>query len=209
MEKIVIEPHYLPTTRYFTYMFHSTHFILDDKSVFEKQSYRNRCYIGGPNGIICLIVPLKKGKTTQSFKEVRIDYSTNWQHVHWTSIFSSYNNSPFFEHFSLNFESCFFKKYEFLLDLNLDLIHEIAAYFHLNSKVSLLSEKKDLTEYCDYRNRIHPKGKRNMEDESFIEQEYVQVFSDRFSFQKGMSILDLLFCEGPHSESFLQKNLII
>ena len=68
MKKMIIEPHYLPVIQYFTYLYHSDLFILDDVSLFEKQSYRNRTYISGANGKMCLTIPVVKGKTSQSFR---------------------------------------------------------------------------------------------------------------------------------------------
>jgi hypothetical protein len=205
-EKLIIEPHYLPTIRYVSYLYHATYFILDDESLFQKQSYRNRTYISGANAPLCLIVPVKKGKSKQAFKEVQIDNSTNWQHIHWTSFFSAYNNSPFFEHYRSIFEPYYFKKHTFLLDLNLMLLHELVKALNLETQLLLLSESEKSNDYIDFRNNIHPKEKYNLIDSRYIEQEYIQVFSDRFGFQTGLSVLDLLFSEGPNANHFLQSN---
>ena len=60
MQGLIIEPYYIPNLRYFSKFLISNNIILDDKSLFRKQSYRNRGYILSANGILPLIVPVCK-----------------------------------------------------------------------------------------------------------------------------------------------------
>jgi hypothetical protein len=45
--------------------------------------------------------------------------------------------------------------------------------------------------------------KNFQEDKNFVK--YNQVFEDRTAFQPNLSILDILFCEGPETNSILKR----
>jgi hypothetical protein len=53
---------------------------------------------------------------------------------------------------------------------------------------------------ADFRDWINPNTK-----ESFNYEPYTQVFSDRFGFISGCSVLDLLFCLGPDAKFYLHN----
>jgi len=54
-------------------------------------------------------------------------------------------------------------------------------------------------EAIDFRNLIHPKKESIWPDPK----EYYQVFSDKNGFYPDLSIIDLLFNQGPQSKSYL------
>ena len=54
---------------------------------------------------------------------------------------------------------------------------------------------------------LHPKKDETVADPDFQSIEYHQVFSDRFGFQPNLSILDLVFNEGPGALGILRKSL--
>ncbi|NLA24683.1 MAG: WbqC family protein, partial [Bacteroidales bacterium] len=54
---------------------------------------------------------------------------------------------------------------------------------------------------------IHPKASQQKEDKNFNVQKYYQVFSDKFDFIENLSILDLIFNEGPLSYEILKKSI--
>ncbi|MEZ5072318.1 MAG: WbqC family protein [Bacteroidales bacterium] len=66
-----------------------------------------------------------------------------------------------------------------------------------------------MNESGDPRDFIHPKKNMAIEDPGFRSPEYHQVFSDRHGFHSNLSILDLLFNEGPHALSLLKSSLPI
>lgn len=84
-----------------------------------KQTFRSRCSIYSPNGLLTLSVPLTKRNHRQCMKDVRIAYDYDWQRLHWRTFESSYRRSPFFEYYEddlLPFYSE--QKYDFLVDFN-------------------------------------------------------------------------------------------
>ena len=193
-------------------------FFLDDTIVieayenFQKQSFRNRCEILSANGKLSLFVPVIKGKDQKTpIREVEIDYTTNWQKQHLKSIESAYNASPFFEFIFDDFSFVFNKKEKFLFDLNLKILDQLKEYLQFenaNGQIQL-SQSYLKKANLDYRNSIHPKKKMQKEDSLFVPKTYYQTFNDRFNFKPNLSILDLLFNEGPQAPSILKRCRII
>jgi hypothetical protein len=205
LEKIIIEPHYFPCINFFSLLMESKEVVLNDEIVFRKQSYKNRCLISSANKVLPLIVPVKKGKSKLKYKDVELDYSSNWQKLHWTSIVSAYNSSPFFFHYRDYFESFFEERHTSLFEMNMSIINVILEILNIEVSISFLSVNKT-TDTTDLTNAIHPKT--NFKNLYFNETEYYQVFSEKFGFIKNLSILDLIFNEGPQAKLILMNNSI-
>ena len=102
---------------------------------YQKQTYRNRCYIYGANGKQLLNIPVsipKSAKKTKS-KDILVENS-NWQKQHYKSLEAAYNHSPFFEFYKDDLQKLFSKKYTFLLDVNLDSFNYLLGLFWLTLK---------------------------------------------------------------------------
>lgn len=78
-ENLIIAPHYLPEIVYFFRFLDYKRIVFNDSGNFIKQTCRNRAYILTANGVSPLIIPLKKGKTHLSYKDVQIDHKLNWK----------------------------------------------------------------------------------------------------------------------------------
>lgn len=203
-QQLLIEPHFLPSIRFFYHFLNSQTVIFDDVSRFRKQSFCNRALISGANKVQTLIVPVKQGKTTISYAHVEIDDSFNWQRIHWNSIVSAYNKSPFFMYFKDDFAHFFTDSCNNLFELNLALIQYIMRLLHLENYICKLSEITHNDEVLDLRFAIHPKAKYNKPDADFQEIEHWQVFQEKLDFIAGLSIIDLIFNYGPESRSILE-----
>jgi hypothetical protein len=167
---------------------------------YQKQTYRNRCYIYGANGKQLLNIPVsipKSAKKTKS-KDILVENS-NWQKQHYKSLEAAYNHSPFFEFYKDDLQKLFSKKYTYLLDVNLDSFAFIMEALELSKEYSL-SKVYEETKLNDFRNLADSKKKVEI---SFLS--YIQMFDQKFGFLKNLSILDLLFMEGPNSINFLKK----
>jgi hypothetical protein len=209
MHGLIIEPHYIPNLRYFSKFQISNRIIIDDMSLFRKQSFRNRANILSVNGILPLIVPVCRGRSKIIFKDIRIDNTLLWQKTHWNSILSAYNKSAYFQYYKHLFAGYYEKRYEFLLDLNLDIIRTIATILSLPSEIILFSDfTGDDSVLTDKRNTIDPKPRYNKADDMFTSIIYRQVFSDRFEFVADLSIIDLIFNRGPDTKALLQQSVI-
>ncbi len=168
---------------------------------FQKQTYRNRCYIYGANGKLSLNIPVKH-KTSEGRKKTKdtlVENDFSWQQQHFKSMQTAYRASPFFEFFEDDLDTIFSKKYKYLHDVNLDAHNFITDALELNTNFTKTQEYSIAAEN-DFRSlAIAKKGVEiNMDT-------YIQMFDDKHGFIPNLSILDLLFMEGRNSISFLEK----
>ncbi len=175
---------------------------------FPKQTYRNRCVISGGNGPISLVVPVVKGRGPKVLiKDLQISYDTEWQRNHWQTIVSAYNSSPYFEYYQDDLLPFFQNKTQYLLDYNLKIHETICDALDIENKVKLTSDFEAVPENTfNLREGISPKVKKNPDSE-FQPKTYTQVFSDKFGFLPDLSILDLLFNEGPNAYTLLVQSI--
>jgi len=175
---------------------------LEVKEHFTKQSYRSRCEIYGANGILKLIVPLKKWKSGSKTESIEISYDENWPLLHWKSITAAYRSSPYFEFYEDELIEIFQKKFRFLVNLNQYAEKQISTMIQLPLRAKKTKSFQKVSS-PDLRLQIHPKS------DSFVNQfqfpTYNQVFSPKFGFIKNLSILDLLFNLGPESLNYLKN----
>jgi len=97
---LFIPTYFSPISQYVA-IENSKEIIFENQDNFQKQTYRNRCYIYGANGKQLLNVPIKHNKTDkrQKTKDTLIENSFPWQDQHFKSLQSAYRSSPFFEFF--------------------------------------------------------------------------------------------------------------
>jgi hypothetical protein len=182
--------------------------LFETQDNFQKQTYRNRCYIYGANGKQLLSVPVahSHGGGRQKTKEVRIDNSFRWQINMFRSLEASYRSSPFFEFYEDDIRPVFEKKHEFLLDLNQASIEVINECLGLDVECAFTdtyelegSEKEGYAN--DFRYLVNAKSKR-----VFAMEPYTQVFENKYGFLENLSVLDLLFNEGTNALQYLENH---
>ena len=199
---------YFPPIQFFTKIVDQKSFYLESNESYQKQSYRNRFFVYGANGPIRLNIPVVKGRSLgKPIKEVKMDYSEAWNKTHMKTIKSAYSHSPYYEFYIDDFMPFWEKKWVYLYDLNLEIIHVVLDALDLNIKV-LETETytpKDDNNSQDFRKLIHPKVDWK-DDPGFIPEHYTQNFSDKHGFQANLSIIDLIFQTGSEAESILRKS---
>lgn len=202
--KSVFSSCYLPPIVFFKHWIVANECVIDVNEFFVKQTFRNRCTILGADGKLDLVVPIHKRNSKQLMKEVKISYDENWKKIHWKSIESAYRSSPYFEFYEDEFYSFYHdNEHQLLIDFNLDLMKLILKLLKTTSELNLsASYIEQAVDVVDFRTEISPKNK-NLNQ--LNQPEYIQVFSDKLGFQKNLSILDLLFNEGPNALAYLQK----
>ena len=108
---------YLAPVEYYTKLLAYDKVFVEQHDHYIKQTYRNRCTIAGPSGELALSIPTVKPDTLKCpMKDIRISDHGNWRHLHWNTIESAYNSTPFFEYYKDDFRPFYEKKYEFLID---------------------------------------------------------------------------------------------
>ncbi|MFN0047956.1 MAG: WbqC family protein [Cytophagales bacterium] len=198
---IVTELHYFPSIPYFSSILHADEVLIESNENFQKQSYRNRCYVLSANGVLCLTVPIVKPETKQ-IRDIKIDYTQNWQQIHLRGIRAGYGNSAYFDYYYDGFEKIILSKKQFLFDLNIEIMTKCLSILKLEKpilftdlyRLSYQSPDKDL------RNQYSTEIIKPCETENNAIK-YYQVFGN--VFVKHLSIIDLLFNEGTNAKQYL------
>ncbi|MBN2273998.1 MAG: WbqC family protein [Bacteroidales bacterium] len=205
--KALLTTAYLGPLQYFSKFLLHHEIEIEQWDNYQKQSYRNRCYIYGANGMQCLVVPVCKGSGTKiPIRDITIDYSKSWQKTHWKSIESAYRLSPWFEFFEDKIIRFYDRYYQskFLFDLNTELTEMIINALNITVKLKYTAYyEKSVNTSADFRESIHPKRRMSKPDQHFINIAYPQVFESKHGFIPNLSIIDLLFNEGRHARDVL------
>jgi hypothetical protein len=140
---------------------------------FPKQTYRNRCTITTPDGLLTLSVPVKRSDSKQFTRDVEISYQQKWQHQHWIALVSAYKRTPYFDYYADFFRPFYEQETKFLVDLN-EGLHEVIIRLMENRGPGVKSQESKLITTTDWMGLdLEP------------------------CFGKGQSILDMLFEHGP------------
>lgn len=202
---IIIELHYLPTIPYFQQLKNAQNIYINLHEKYPKQTLRNRTFILTANGIQSLSVPILKHTSRGFTRDVAIDYSQKWLHVHWRAIQSAYGKAPYFEYVADEFQAVYQQKPAFLADLNLKLLTICLKYvgWHKNIQISQEPTMPEIlikNTYLDLSNTITAHTFKNFHNQTDTKP-YKQVFGK--PFVPNMSIIDLLFCQGLQSSQYL------
>ncbi len=174
---------------------------------YQKQTYRNRCYIATDRGRLMLNIPIRHvGGTTgrQRFREVRIDNTYPWQRQHWRSLETAYRSAPFFEYYESELKPLFETRYDLLLELNLATIEKLCGLLQVPfPKAQTATYRPPVGEVHDLRFLVKAKGGVPVPMPP-----YTQVFQERHGFLPHLSTLDLLFNEGTAAREYLESILL-
>lgn len=183
---------------------------------YQKQSYRNRCRFHAADGVQSLSYPIvhEGGTHKLPISEIRIDWSTPWLQQHERAIVSAYRTSAYFEYYQDELFAILESRPERLLDLNMELLRffvekaGLAVDLRLTSGFSRdgnqIMPDGSIVQCEDLREAIHPKRPNTILKDLKLEKPYFQVFSRKHGFRSDLSIMDLLFNEGPDSICYLK-----
>ncbi|MDB9720897.1 WbqC family protein [Winogradskyella sp.] len=196
----LIHPTFYPNIAHFTAIVNADVVCFEVCGNYQKQSLRNRTEIYGANGKLALTAPVSyTQKNRQLYKDVKIANKNNWQQQHLKSLESAYRMSPFFEYYIDDLMPLFEKKYTYILDFNLMAFEVLINSLQLTIKTSkTIVFEKEPTNKTDLRHLVN----RNFE--SSLLQPYTQVFTEKHGYIPNLSILDLLFNEGPNTPLYLK-----
>jgi len=204
---LIVDCHTFPCISYLKKAIEVKHIKIEQFENFQKMSFRNRYIIAGANGVVNLTIPVRGGREQKRLlKEVSIDHTTDWPTRHWRSITSAYNKAPFFDYYASGVRSLLFSKENFLFSFNINIVSYLVNELDLNVLVEFTERYVHEYEHDhDYRNYFLPKSfQKNTHDR---QPRYSQVFEDRLGFQPNLSVLDLLFCEGPNAKHLLTSSV--
>lgn len=202
---IILPSAYLPPVQYFVHLYDRGGCIVEQHEHYVKQTYRNRCVIDSPNGLLSLTIPVEKSNDGKcQMKDVRISDHGNWRHLHWQALVASYYNSPFFEYYEDDFRPFYEKKWNYLIDFNEALIDKCCELIDIHPTMVRSESYVKVGNGVDYRSVISPKVSVEM-DGVFVPAKYYQVFQHKQGFKPNLSIADLIFNMGPESVLVLQS----
>lgn len=198
---VFIPTYFSPISQY-AVIINTKNVVFEIADNFQKQTYRNRCYIYGANGKQLLNIPVKHKITNErkKTKDTLIENDFPWQSQHLKSLQAAYRSSPFFEFFEDDLQKIFSKKYTYLHDINIDTFLFITDALQIPQTYTKTTTYEIHPKELDYRHLAIAKNGVDITMES-----YVQMFDDKHGFLSNLSILDLLFMEGPNATSFLEK----
>lgn len=211
--EIIIHPVYFGNIAHYTAMSQAENVVFEMEDNYQKQTYRNRAYIAVPEGKLLLNIPIKhtssgqrgeRSKVHQKYKEVRIENDFPWQKEHWRSIQIAYRSSPFFEFYEDDIAPLYQKEQKFLMDFNLEgfeLINDLLALDIHPARTEVY--QKEVSGLRDFRYLAEAK-----KAVPFSLEPYTQVLEKHHGFLPNLSILDLLFNEGPNAADYLEKQKI-
>lgn len=188
---------YLPNLEFFAFVKNADSIRISLTDPFVKQTYRNRCEILLSNKVELLSIPVIKANKKAPYRDVKIDYHQKWLNVHLRGLRSAYGKAPFFEYFYPDLEEIFLKKKSFLWELNWELLTTCLYFLKLDVKIEIVDEIPTESNQKDIRG-LWDSNCRYWEWKYYDPNPYVQLFG--LDFVPNLSVVDLLFCEGPQSK---------
>ncbi len=208
--EVLLSIAYMAPIQYFTKFVSYQQIYIEYCESYMKQSFRNRAVILAANGPLQLSIPVADGPRAKGpIRDLKLSFDQPWQMMHWRGISSAYNSSPFFEYYADDLAPFFHeKKWKYLFDFNIEIQSAILKAINLNATIKPTEEyylQGEVPESMDdFRYIIHPKEQKQEPDLHFFPTPYTQVFNEKWGFVPNLSILDLLFSEGPQTISHLR-----
>ena len=218
------QPVYLPWLGFIEKVTSSEKFVFLDDVQFEKNGFQNRNKIRTYDGEMWLTVPVKV-KSQTLLKDVKINYSTDWINKHKKSIIQNYKKAEFFDNYWFELEKIYDEKFEYLVELNIEVIKFLFDKLKIKTK-TLFSSELDISdkgsnrilEICKNLNADRyisgisgkkylliddfERQKIKLEFQNFQHPTYEQVFDP---FYPNMAMIDLLFNEGDNALKIIKK----
>jgi hypothetical protein len=228
MKKVaILQSNYIPWKGYFDLINMVDEFILYDDMQYTKRDWRNRNKIQTLQGLKWLSIPVEvKGKYFQKINETKIS-EKDWAKKHWQSIKSNYSKAKYFKEYKDIFEELYMAcDEEYLSQINYKFIVAICKILGITTKIRWSSEFElidgqtekllGICKDCNADVYISGPAAKDYFDDELAKKENIQVewmdysgykeYAQLFPpFEHGVSILDLIFNEGPHAKEFMKS----
>lgn len=228
MKKLLItQSNYIPWKGYFDAINLCDEMVIYDDMQYTRRDWRNRNKIKTPQGPAWITVPVDvSGKYFQKINETQTS-EAGWAKSHWSSIKQNYSKAPFFKEYQGMFEEAYLNMQEtFLTQINCQFIKLVNNILGIttpllySSDFTLAEERTErLVNICVERGATSyysgPAAKAYMNESLFAEKgievnyfnysgypEYNQLYPP---FSHEVSILDLIFNEGPNAKNFMKS----
>ncbi|MFV1952008.1 MAG: WbqC family protein [Nitrospinota bacterium] len=220
----VHQPQYLPWAGYFDKIDQSDVFVILDNVQFKKNEWQNRNRIKTSQAWQWITVPILHS-FPEEIRRIRIDNKTEWGRKHLNTLITNYSKTKFFKDYITFFEDIYNREWDYLVDLNMEIIYYLINVLGLKKEIILSSSLQlskeptgRLIDICksigedtylsgqggqDYMNmdRFREEGIKVI-FQNFKLPSYNQLFGD---FVPYLSIIDLLFNHGEESIDIIRK----
>lgn len=194
--------YYFPSVYAFADLLQSSNHFFDIDLPFKRSSFRNRMIIAAADGPIQLSIPVVGGRSIRSiYREVHIDYKSHWQRDHFRTLSTAYGNSPFFMFYRDELENLYSETPPLLYKWNLMCLEWIFKKIKLDFKIDDRQFSHDDLRPSFRSDKYFPQNYNMLKAVLWVR--YKQVFEEKIGFLPNLSILDLLFNEGPSSKQVL------
>ena len=220
----IIQSNYIPWKGYFDIINDSDIFIFLDDVQYTKNDWRNRNKIKTSNGTSWLTIPTGSN-LNRLINEVELK-TPNWQKDHWNKIEINYKNATYFEKYREFFQDIYLnKKWTNLSVMNQYIIKMVSkeilnlkTIFMNSSELEQNGKKQEkvisLINAVNGRTYISgPAAKNYNDDELFSAHGIELIYKDYTSYPKyeqfyppfehAVSILDLIFHQGPNAPYYI------
>lgn len=222
----IIQSNYIPWKGYFDMINMVDEFILYDEVQYTKNDWRNRNKIKTSQGVQWLTIPARQENLEQKINETKIT-DKKWNIKHWRTITQNYSKAKYFKEYKDIFEELYLGcEEEYLSQINYKFIVAICKILGITTKIRWSSEFElisgqteklvGICKDCNANVYISGPAAQNYFDEELARKENIQVEWMDYSgykeyeqmflpFEHGVSILDLVFNEGPKAKEFMKS----
>ena len=218
----IVQSSYIPWKGYFDLINFVDEFILFDDMQYTKRDWRNRNKIKTSNGVKWLTIPVEvKGKYIQKISD------TEWNRRHWSSIVHNYSRAKYFYDYKELFDELYLRSSDKLLsEVNYRFLTVICEALGINTTISWSMEYRlidgktqriiDLCKQSRASEYISGPSAKGYIDEKMFENEGIILRYMDYSgypeynqpyppFEHGVSIIDLIFNEGPNAPKYMRS----
>lgn len=208
---IIIPTSIFPSIEYIVCISLSNNAYIEKHETYPKQTLRNRYYIATAQGIQYLTIPVIKtlGNNTPVDK-IEISSETDFRRNHFKTIQTNYKSAPYYDYYIDFIHDCLFFKEKSLIEYNTFVLKKICKILKINKEFQYTNEYlKEAGSSIDYRQKLC--SKQVVGNFSYIKEvdNYNQVFKDKVGFIKNLSIIDLIFNEGPNTTNIINSQTIM
>jgi hypothetical protein len=223
----IVQSNYIPWKGYFDLIRSVDEFIFFDDVQFTRRDWRNRNKIKTPAGVLWLTIPVEsKGHFAQPIKDTLV-CNEAWTSAHWKTITNFYANALYFRQYRARIEELYRGcTHRFLSEINYRFVAGICELLDIRTKITWSMEYKVLSGKTE--RLVHlckqsgattylsgPAAKEYIDPARFTGEDIALRFADYTDypeyrqlfppFRHDVSVLDLLFNEGPKAISYMKR----
>lgn len=221
----ILQSNYIPWKGYFDVIAKSDIFVIYDEVQYTKNDWRNRNLIKTKNGLQWITIAVKQESSSQKICDTKV-FKSNWWKKHIGTLQANYAKSKYFDEYKSRFFKLYEQSYENLSEINVAFIKEICAILEIETiivdsrSLNLKGNRQEkLVHACQQlKANIYisgPAAKSYIDKDYFMShniniewmdyssyEPYSQLYSP---FEHGVSVLDLIFNEGPNAKKYLKN----